>query len=43
MIKGSVNPNRVEAPVTFKAYMLCAFASFGGEFSVADVGQVADE
>jgi hypothetical protein len=28
---GSVNPNRVEAPVTFKAYMLCAFASFGGQ------------
>lgn len=23
---------RVEAPVTFKAYLMCAFASFGGIF-----------
>lgn len=24
--------NRVEAPVTWKAYLICAFASFGGIF-----------
>ena len=24
--------DRVEAPVTFKAYLMCAFASFGGIF-----------
>lgn len=23
---------RIEAPVTFKAYLMCAFASFGGIF-----------
>ena len=29
------NPDRVEAPVTIKAYMLCVFASFGGELAPA--------
>lgn len=24
--------NRIEAPVTWKAYLICAFASFGGIF-----------
>ncbi|OWP02715.1 hypothetical protein B2J93_132 [Marssonina coronariae] len=24
--------NRIEAPVTFKAYLMCTFASFGGIF-----------
>lgn len=24
--------NRIEAPVTWKAYLMCAFASFGGIF-----------
>ena len=34
-MKGAVGPSspeRVEAPVTLKAYMLCVFASFGGIF-----------
>jgi hypothetical protein len=29
---GPVDVNRVEAPVTVKAYLLCAFAAFGGVF-----------
>jgi len=29
---GTVNADRVEAPVTIKAYLLCVFASFGGIF-----------
>jgi hypothetical protein len=29
---GTVNADRVEAPVTLKAYLLCVFASFGGIF-----------
>lgn len=24
--------NQIEAPVTWKAYLICAFASFGGKF-----------
>lgn len=27
-----VDVNRIEAPVTIKAYLLCAFAAFGGIF-----------
>merc|ERR1712193_61675 len=34
---------RIEAPVTWKAYMMCAFASFGGTFFGAIIaGDVAD-
>jgi hypothetical protein len=29
-ISGTADLSRVEAPVTFKAYLLCAFAAFGG-------------
>jgi hypothetical protein len=29
-IAGTADLSRVEAPVTFKAYLLCAFAAFGG-------------
>jgi hypothetical protein len=29
--------NRIEAPVTWKAYLICAFASFGGIFFGYDV------
>ncbi|KAL2148497.1 hypothetical protein VTH82DRAFT_2051 [Thermothelomyces myriococcoides] len=29
-ITGTADLSRVEAPVTFKAYLLCAFAAFGG-------------
>lgn len=29
-LKGTADLERIEAPVTIKAYLLCAFASFGG-------------
>lgn len=29
---------RIEAPVTWKAYLLCAFASIGGIYSGSDIG-----
>jgi hypothetical protein len=29
-ISGTADLSRVEAPVTLKAYLLCAFAAFGG-------------
>ena len=29
-LAGTADLSRVEAPVTLKAYMLCAFAAFGG-------------
>jgi hypothetical protein len=29
---GPVDVNNIEAPVTVKAYLLCAFAAFGGIF-----------
>lgn len=29
-ISGTADLSRVEAPVTAKAYLLCAFAAFGG-------------
>ena len=32
------NPDRVEAPVTIKAYLLCVFASFGGIYFGYDTG-----
>ncbi|KIY70206.1 MFS transporter [Cylindrobasidium torrendii FP15055 ss-10] len=32
--------NRVEAPVTMKAYMMCAFAAFGGIFFGYDSGYI---
>lgn len=32
--------NRVEAPVTWKAYLMCAFASFGGIFFGYDSGYI---
>lgn len=31
-INATTDVNMTEAPVTWKAYMLCAFASFGGIF-----------
>ncbi|KAI0134248.1 general substrate transporter [Xylariales sp. AK1849] len=33
--------NRVEAPVTFKAYLMCAFAAFGGIFFGYDSGYIS--
>jgi MFS family permease len=32
--------NYVEAPITFKAYLMCAFASFGGIFFGYDSGYI---
>ncbi|ODQ77979.1 hypothetical protein BABINDRAFT_168564 [Babjeviella inositovora NRRL Y-12698] len=32
---------RIEAPVTFKAYMMCAFAAFGGIFFGYDSGYIS--
>lgn len=29
-VSGTADLSRVEAPVTLKAYLLCAFAAFGG-------------
>ncbi|KAK9452818.1 general substrate transporter [Dipodascopsis uninucleata] len=37
----AVTINRVEAPVTFKAYMMCAFAAFGGIFFGYDSGYIS--
>lgn len=38
MIVGTADTARVEAPVTFKAYLICAFAAFGGIFFGYDTG-----
>jgi sugar porter (SP) family MFS transporter len=35
-----VDINRIEAPVTLKAYLLCAFAAFGGIFFGYDSGYI---
>lgn len=32
--------SRVEAPITFKAYLMCAFAAFGGIFFGYDSGYI---
>ncbi|KAI5865478.1 general substrate transporter [Durotheca rogersii] len=39
-IRGSADPSRVEAPVSVKAYLMCAFASFGGIFFGYDSGYI---
>lgn len=31
-LAATADVNRIEAPVTWKAYLICAFASFGGIF-----------
>ncbi|OCL05789.1 sugar porter family MFS transporter [Glonium stellatum] len=38
---GATNVDRVEAPVTMKAYMMCAFAAFGGIFFGYDSGYIS--
>ncbi|ORY62915.1 general substrate transporter [Pseudomassariella vexata] len=38
VIQGTTDVNRVEAPVTVKAYLICAFAAFGGIFFGYDTG-----
>lgn len=39
-ISGPTDVSHVEAPVTFKAYMMCAFAAFGGIFFGFDSGYI---
>jgi len=39
-IAATTDVNRVEAPVTFKAYMMCVFAAFGGIFFGYDSGYI---
>lgn len=36
----SDDPNRIEAPVTWKAYLICAFASLGGIYFGYDSGYI---
>ena len=38
IIHGTADLSRVEAPVTFRAYLICAFAAFGGIFFGYDTG-----
>jgi MFS family permease len=40
-VAGSTDPSRIEAPVTKKAYMMCAFAAFGGIFFGYDSGYIS--
>ncbi|KAG0653028.1 Major facilitator-type transporter ecdD [Hyphodiscus hymeniophilus] len=39
-LAGTADISRIEAPVTWKAYMMCAFASFGGIFFGYDSGYI---
>ncbi|KAK9450520.1 general substrate transporter [Limtongia smithiae] len=41
VVPASAHMDRIEAPVTFKAYMMCAFAAFGGIFFGYDSGYVS--
>lgn len=40
VLSDGFNVDRIEAPVTFKAYILCAFAAFGGIFFGYDSGYI---
>ena len=40
MLAATTDTSRVEAPVTLKAYLLCAFAAFGGIFFGYDSGYI---
>ncbi|TVY18366.1 putative glucose transporter rco-3 [Lachnellula arida] len=37
-VHGTTDFNRIEAPITVKAYLICAFAAFGGIFFGYDTG-----
>ncbi|KAJ5984801.1 hypothetical protein N7522_011997 [Penicillium canescens] len=41
VISSPADTMRVEAPVTFKAYLMCAFAAFGGIFFGYDSGYIS--
>ena len=38
VITGTADTSRLEAPITMRAYMICAFAAFGGIFFGYDTG-----
>jgi MFS family permease len=38
VITGTSDTSRIEAPITLKAYLICAFAAFGGIFFGYDTG-----
>lgn len=38
VVHGTADAARIEAPVTVKAYLMCAFAAFGGIFFGYDTG-----
>nr|CAD1814645.1 monosaccharide transporters [uncultured fungus] len=40
VLRATTDINRIEAPVTLKAYLICAFASFGGIFFGYDSGYI---
>lgn len=40
VLSATADTNRIEAPVTTKAYLMCAFASFGGIFFGYDSGYI---
>jgi MFS family permease len=40
-LTGTNDVSRIEAPVTLKAYMMCAFAAFGGIFFGFDSGYIS--
>ncbi|KAI0865961.1 general substrate transporter [Xylaria cubensis] len=40
VVIGSANLDRIEAPVTLKAYLMCAFSAFGGIFFGYDSGYI---
>jgi hypothetical protein len=42
-LKTTDDVNHIEAPVTWKAYLMCAFASFGGIFLYVWTGPSTDE
>lgn len=39
VVEGTTDVARTEAPVTIKAYLICAFAAFGGIFFGYDTGK----
>ncbi len=40
VIIGSASLDRIEAPVTMKSYLMCAFSAFGGIFFGYDSGYI---
>jgi SP family sugar:H+ symporter-like MFS transporter len=40
-LKATTDISRTEAPVTLKAYFMCAFAAFGGIFFGYDSGYIS--